>query len=143
MRPRHYRELQACGISAYAELGSGYFDARKVETVFLVAAAVIDKSVPGHSACGRAALAAVRTENGGAALIRTGRSMPAITTRVAACGGRLAAAGRASEQAVAVPRPSGPWREEEARQGSLTELLRQIYATPAITNLPAACQAAR
>ncbi|MFB9325492.1 UvrD-helicase domain-containing protein [Paenibacillus aurantiacus] len=119
-------ELQLRGIPAYAELGSGYFEATEVETM-LSLLRVIDNPYQDISLAGalRSPLAGLTAEE--LALIRIaaghgGSFYDAV--RVAEAGKSLPEATRSklTEFLVSLER----WREE-ARAGALAELLWRIY----------------
>lgn len=118
-------ELQACGIPAYAELGSGYFDATEVETV-LSLLRVIDNPYQDIPLAGvlRSPLFGLNTEE--LALIRIRSKHAGYYDAVLHAAGDLLQPEELRNKLSAFLDRLDRWREE-ARQGSLTELLRQIY----------------
>ncbi|MBB3108981.1 ATP-dependent helicase/nuclease subunit A [Paenibacillus phyllosphaerae] len=118
-------ELQAMGIPAYAELGSGYFEATEVETV-LSLLRVIDNPYQDIPLAGalRSPIVGLHAEDLARIRISAGRVSYFDAVRHAESDESLPAAlrGKLTEFLVALER----WREE-ARSGALAELIWRIY----------------
>ncbi|MFF2481973.1 helicase-exonuclease AddAB subunit AddA [Paenibacillus sp. NPDC058071] len=123
--PIMIEELQASGIPAYAELGSGYFDATEVETV-LSLLRVIDNPYQDIPLAGtlRSPLFGLDAEE--LALIRIPSANAAYYDAVLSASGDLNIAEETRRKLNGFLGKLSRWRDE-SRQGSLADLIWRIY----------------
>ncbi|RXZ77176.1 helicase-exonuclease AddAB subunit AddA [Paenibacillaceae bacterium] len=118
-------ELQALGIPAYAELNSGYFDATEVE-IMISLLRVIDNPLQDIPLAGvlRSPIFGLTAED--LALVRIHADKGSFYDAVLQAAGSLLQTPEVRAKLMRFLEQLGRWREE-ARQGSLSDLLWQIY----------------